>query len=84
MGPSSINPLIFSFPLISLDFFLSLALCSLFSLCVLFLLSVLSLLFQFSVEARNGGLGFAVGKWWLTARLVDSVAWACRSRRGGG
>jgi hypothetical protein len=46
-------------------------LCSLFSLWVLSLLCVLSLLFQFFVEARNGGLGFAVGKWWFGLGLAD-------------
>ena len=38
---------------------------------MLSLLSVLSLLFQFFVEARNGGLGFAVGKWWFGLGLAD-------------
>ena len=32
---------------------------------------MLSLLFQFFVEARNGGLGFAVGKWWFGLGLAD-------------
>jgi hypothetical protein len=38
---------------------------------VLSLLCVLSFLFQFFVEARNGGLGFAVGKWWFGLGLAD-------------
>jgi hypothetical protein len=38
---------------------------------VLSLLCVLSLLFPFFVEARNGGLGFAVGKWWFGLGLAD-------------
>ena len=37
------------------------------------LLSVLSLLFWFFVEARNGGLGFAVGLSILGVVVVDSV-----------
>ena len=79
--PPTIYILFFLFPFIFNRFFLSSSLCSLFSLWVLSLLCVLSLLFQFFVEARNGGLGFAVGKWWfghgladLGVVVVDSVA----------
>jgi hypothetical protein len=65
----------FLFPFIFNRFFLSLLFCALssFSLWVLFLLCVLSLLFQFFVEARNGGLGLRLESGGLGLRLPISV-----------
>ena len=75
MGPPSIWNLFFSFPLISSDFFSLFFSFPFFSLCSLFSLG-------FLLKHETGlGLGLRLETWWLMARLVDSVAWACQ--RGG-
>ena len=70
--PPTIYILFFLFPFIFNRFFLSLLLCALSSLYGCSLFSVYSLFsFSFFVKARNGGLGFAVGKWWFGLGLAD-------------